>query len=272
MPFGLPIPFFSKLTPQYPDDNFEGTITSTQTINTATNGDKWTRLQPSPTTEAIFTLTGTGTKRVQILLVGGGGVGSAASNNASGVGGNGGQIISQELFLTPGTYYLLLKNPSANVWEVGFNRGTASKPWDIEAIQGGGASGGTSVSGSQNGNNGTPGITSSITDTPTRYGWAGGSGAVIDSSLIDTLVERFGGSGGGGGLGDDGGFGGDGKRLSTNFIEPAQDAQTGVNFGDGGGGGASVYAKQQASPFNFRWHNLSGAAGRGGVVIIRWKP
>jgi len=111
---------------------------------------------------------------------------------------------------------------------------------------GGGAGGcaGTGGSPSANGNGG-PGVTTSISGSPTSYAGGGGGG---ESTAV-----------GGAGTGGSGGGGDGGTRCGSSL--PVRQGEAGTaNTGGGGGAGASGPQRDQ-----------TGGAGGKGIVIIRYK-
>lgn len=294
--FGIPINFYIKQNVQNPGDSFVGTFTVNGDIYDAEDGsgDKWTyAANPLGAGNTTYIhLDGTGIKKVRMLIVGEGGDGGNSSANSSGAGGDGGEIkYFQEYELTPGYYYFaanrqgVLDDPV-----VGFKKGNSNTsdptnfeaPFDVSCAKGGGAAGGSSVSGMSNGNDGSPGITSSITGSPIRFGWGGGSGACINSSLLNQVVTKTGGVGLSGVSGDDG-DGSGGSRYSNNIINTYGCGRNGQGsitngYGHGGGGASAVYAKANTYPNAWQWFTRTDCGvhtrgqGASGVIIIRWTP
>jgi len=291
--FGLPIQFYIKQNVQNPDDSFEGTINATYIYDTNDGtGDKYVYGSNPLASSQYIHLDGTGIKKVQILIVGEGGDGSSSSANLSGAGGNGGEIkYYAEYELTAGYYYFsVARQGILDDTVVGFKKGNSNgsdptnfeAPFDISCSKGGGAAGGAAVSGMSNGNDGSAGLTSSITGTALSYGWGGGSGACVNSSQLNQTISKS------GGIGFpvppyDYGEGAAGSRYSNNIINNygcGRDAYSGIayGFGHGGGGASAVYAKANTPPNAYQWHIGSSCGvynkgqGGNGVIIIRWTP
>jgi hypothetical protein len=294
--FGLPINFYIKQNVQNPGDSFVGTISVNGTIYDTNDGtgDKYTYSSNPLSSSTYIYLDGVGIKKVKILIIGEGGDGGNSSANSSGAGGAGGEIkYYTEYELTGGYYYFsvgrqgILDDPIT-----GFKKGNSNtsdpanfeSPFDISCIKGGGAAGGISVSGMSNGNDGTAGLTSSITGTDITYGWGGGSGACVNSSQLNQVISKSGGIGlpGVPPAGDDG-DGQLGSRYSNNIINSFGCGKNGTStpdygFGHGGGGASAVYAKSNTFPNAYQWFTKSdcGVNGKGqggnGGIIIRWTP
>lgn len=202
------------------------------------------------TTSGTFTCLGRG--YIQVLVVGGGDNGGDGSASYTNKGGDGGEVIyNSRFFINPADISVTVGGVSQN-----------SIFSTITAIGGGGVNGGAALTAAQNQNypncsTTTPGVngtTSSITGVAYVYASSGSAGCFMmggaygnyDSSLTPP------GTGAGAGGGAWASAGGD------SGLTPAATAAT--NYGAGGGGGSKG------------WSYGAGAAGKSGVVIIRFLP
>lgn len=253
------------------------------------------------TGSGTFTVT-SGSRSIEILLVGGGGSGGPSDDSSAGGGGAGGLIYWSSMPLSTGSYTVTIGSGGAS----GTNNGAPSvfgpgTPLHLVALgggYGGGGPRGSQYSGSPGGSGGGGG------------GWPGyppaGSGTQTTNPTIPTNSRTYGfgyngGGLGGGGAGEAGGTdatdaGGDGRQypaftgpligvptlnpLSGYFAGGGSGPGPALRAGDGGGGnggnsapGTSGFANSGGGGGGSYQPNSgfqSGGAGGSGICVIRY--
>lgn len=189
------------------------------------------------------TFTVTGSRELEVFLVGGGGNGgNGVGGSTAGKGGNGAQVVTTSMVFSTNAYTIRVGS--------GGNLSSVEQPASTILLQANaGGNGGTGVStGLSAGGDGAGGVAS---------GGNGGDGVI--NNWQGSNVAYAGGGGGGAaspnlrGYGTDGGGDGGYNIFPTNYAATAGSSNTG-----GGGGGGYKF-----SPTN-------GGAGGSGIVIIRY--
>ena len=171
-----------------------------------------------------------------VLVVGGGGGGGRCTANQCGYGGNGGQVVQQQITLTSGAHPLVIGNGGSGGTQE-YAPAPSGQPSTFASITANGGGGGNTPCPNYKDKKPAPasgGTAVSITGSEVQYGQNGGEGG-------DQQVGGTGGIGGGGG-GAAGGTGGDGSPQSgkpgvvivSYEIAPFNDAE---------GGAVSTYTK-----------------------------
>jgi hypothetical protein len=193
-----------------------------------------------------FTSTGvfsvTGSRELDVFLVGGGGNGASGNGSLAGTGGNGAQVLTTSMSFSTNAYTIRVGN--------GGNLSSVEQPASTILLQ------------ANAGDNGIAGVASGLSDGGDGAGGvnSGGNGGIgITNNWQGSSVAYAGGGGGGAastnqfGLGTDGGGDGGFNIFPTTYLPTAGAS----NRGGGGGGG-------------YRFTPNTGASGGSGIVIIRY--
>ena len=231
---------------------------------------------------AYWTYTSSGSLVVQrggfvdVLCVGGGGGGGAALNaigsfpNTNGGGGGAGAVVeSASVYLSPGTYSIIIGAGGSTTIATGYN-GNASLFGEIVVAPGGGAGGsaqGLAVApynsrgfiGGSGGGGGSSGSDATGGSGFSSFGSAGGNG-------FTSVTDAAGGGGGAGAVGSAGSsaVGGDGGDGDIKNYPPAAIAS--IYYGGGGGGGVASGGTAGSGGEGGGGNGGAGAAGTAGTA------
>ena len=272
------------------------------------NGDRWTTIGGISATGGtittvneytVHTFTESGTFTIvngdggtmDILIVAGGGAGGSTSN--AGGGGAGGVRLAQNLFVTRGSYSVVVGAGGTQPSSGAGNNGSSSSFPGSTAV-GGGGGGEYRLNGSNGGSGGGCGATdlgsaSGGTGTQTSSSDYTGYGNNGGGAINGAALRSGGGGGGAGGVGgqaneDRPGDGGVGIDLSTmfgtNVGESGHFASGGhgqnrsevnrIYIGPIGGGGANENSRAGLDNTGGGGAGGPGGTGGSGVVIIRY--
>lgn len=227
--------------------NYINVVSSSASPFSATGG---TTTTVGSYTVHSFTSTGTftvtGSRQLEVFLVGGGGKGGNGNTSFAGTGGNGAQVLTTSMSFSTNVYtitvgasqeYSSVEQPASTILlqaNAGGNGG--------QGASSGTSNGGSGAGGSNSGGTGGPGVSNDWRGSSVNYAGGGGGGAASSGA-------------GARGIGTDGGGSGGYNQFPSNYPPDAGTA----NRGGGGGGG---YKAGDSSG--------TGAAGGSGIVIIRY--